>query len=93
MALTCPADLTGVNLGFTSFIDCASISINYDVLGTATVNFTVVSVSGQPTPNEYTTLIFGGITFTGYITNLEVRRLPGTLIYEHRYTLLGQGCR
>jgi len=93
MALTCPSDLTGVELSFTEFVDCAAISINYDALGTATISFTVVSVSAQANPQLYTTLTFGGITFTGYITELEIRRIPGSLIFEQRYTLLAAGCR
>ena len=93
MALTCPADLTGIDLGFTEFIDCSNININYDALGTATITFTVVSVSSTANPLLYTTSTFGGITFTGFITDLEVRRIPGSLIFEQRYTLLGSGCR
>jgi hypothetical protein len=91
MALTCPADLTGIDYGFTSFVDCASVSINYDQLGIATISFTVVSVSNTPS-GDYTTMIFGGVTFTGVITSLEIRRIPGALVYEHRYTLTGYGC-
>jgi len=93
MALTCPSDLTGIDLGFQEFVDCAAISINYDALGTATISFTVVSVSAQANPQLYTTLTFGGITFTGFITDLEIRRVPGSLIFEQRYTLIGNGCR
>jgi hypothetical protein len=94
MALTCPTDLTGVNLGFTEFIDCATLSINYDLLGQATVSFTVVAVLAQPNdPTAYTDLTFGGVQFTGYISSLEVRRIEGTIVYEHRYTLTGVGCR
>lgn len=90
MALTCPTDLTGVDLGFQSFIDCSTISLNYNELGLVTLNFSVISVSAQP--DTYTTLTFGGVTFTGFVTNLEVSRLPGTLVYEHRYTMTTIGC-
>lgn len=91
MALTCPADLSGVNLGFTSFIDCATININYDLMGIATISFVVVSVTKEPT-GDYTTLTYGGVTFTGFVNSLEIRRIPGTLVYEHRYTVVGFGC-
>ncbi len=90
MALTCPADLSGVDLGFTSFIDCSSITLNYNELGLVTINFAVISVTAQP--ETYTTLTFGGVEFTGFVTNLEVGRLPGTLVYEQRYTMLTIGC-
>jgi hypothetical protein len=94
MALVCPSDLTGVNLGFTEFIDCASLSINYDELGIATVGFTVVASKGEPIdPQAYTDLTFGGVQFTGNITSLTVRRIAGTIVYEHQYSISGVGCR
>ena len=94
MALTCPADLTGVDLGFEEFIDCTTLSINYDILGQATLNFTVVAAQKDPIDTSvYTDLIFGGVRFVTYITNLEIRKIEGTLVYEHRYTVVGTGCR
>ena len=94
MALTCPSDLSGVNLGFTEFIDCSSLSINYDKLGLAAVSFTVVASQAEPIDTQvYTNLTFGGINFTGYITGIEIRRIPGTIVYEQRYTLSAVGCR
>jgi hypothetical protein len=92
MALTCPADLTGVDIGFESFIDCATISINMDLLGTATVSFTVVSKYREPTPENYTELTFGGVVFTGHVTSLDIKRIPGTLVYEHIYSISAVGC-
>jgi len=94
MALTCPVNLTGVDLGFLEFLDCATLSINYDELGIATLSFTAVSVNRDPTPENYTNLTFGGINFNDlFVTNLEVRQIPGTLVYEHRYSMTGVGCR
>jgi hypothetical protein len=94
MALVCPSDLTGVDLGFDEFMDCSTLSINYDKLGVATISFTIVAAQAEPIdPQVYTTLIFGGVTFTGYITALEIKRISGTLVYEHRYTLSTTGCK
>lgn len=94
MALVCPSSLNGVNLGFTEFIDCTSLSISYDVLGQATVGFTVIAAEAQPIdPQVYTNLTFGGVNFTGYITSLSVRRIAGTIVYEHLYSLSAIGCR
>jgi hypothetical protein len=94
MALTCPTDLTGVDIGFSEFLDCATLTINYDPLGQATLNFTVVAALPEPiSVQAYTDLVFGGIRFTGFITSLEVRRITGTIVYEHRYTLSAVGCR
>ena len=73
MALVCPTDLTGVDIGFTEFIDCSSLSINYDQLGRATLSFTVVAAAAQPNDtNAYTDLTFGGVRFTGL--RLQKRR-------------------
>lgn len=94
MALVCPSNLTGVDIGFTEFIDCVSLSINYDELGIATVGFTVVAALAEPIDTSiYTDLTFGGVRFTGYINNLSVRRIAGTVVYEHRYSLSGVGCK
>ncbi len=90
MALTCPTDLSGVDVGFTSFIDCSTLNLNYNELGIVTITFSVISVVAQP--ETYTTLTFGGVTFTGHVTNLEVSRIPGTLVYEQRYTMVAIGC-
>lgn len=94
MALVCPTDLTGVDIGFDEFIDCSSLNINIDILGQASLSFTVVAANEAPIdPQLYTDLTFGGVRFTGYITNLEIRRLEGTIVYEHKYTVLGIGCK
>ncbi len=94
MPLTCPSVLTGTDLSFTEFIDCTSLSISYDLLGQATVGFTVIAAAAQPiNPQVYTDLTFGGINFTGYITSLSVRRIAGTIVYEHLYSLSAVGCR
>ena len=93
MALTCPADLSGVSLPFTEFLDCATLSINYDILGTASLSFTVISVNSEPTPTNYTTLQFGGVTFTGYVSGLAIRRIAGTGVFEHAYNITAVGCR
>ena len=94
MALTCPASLTDVSLGFTEFLDCSTLSISYDQLGIATLSFTVVSVVEEPTPGNYLNLSFGGISFNNLVTqSLEIRQIPGTLVYEHKYSMNGFGCR
>jgi len=47
------------------FIDCTSLSITYDVMGVATINFTIIANTSEiKTRNE----IFG---FTGYVTHVS----------------------
>lgn len=93
MALTCPSDLSGVDLGFTEFIDCTTVNISYNRLGNATVSFTVIASNPEPVdPSVYTDVTFANINFTGHITELRIRRIPGTIVYEHSYTLAAIGC-
>ena len=68
------------------FIDCTSLNISYNVMGQATVTFTVVSDS--PGFNVYTTIDAGGRTFTGYVTSAYVRQIPNTTWYETHVTLI-----
>lgn len=92
MPLTCPSHLQDVDLGFTRFIDCSSINVSYDLMGIATITFTVISVTPEPTSPSYTSLSFGGVGFHGFVTSVEIGRMPGTLVYELRYTFVGIGC-
>jgi len=94
VALVCPTNLTGTVLSFTEFIDCTSINVSYDIEGRATLGFTVVAANAQPIDTSvYTDMTFGGINFTGYITGLTIKKIPGTVVYEHQYSLSAIGCR
>lgn len=79
------------------FIDCATISINYQQNGLATVSFTVVSteqVPGVNPPRDYTQLTFGGVDFKGFITEVQSRVIPASIptVFEHQITLIATGC-
>ncbi len=79
------------------FIDCPSISIQYQQNGLATVSFTVVSTEQVPGINpirDYTQLTFGGIDFKGFITQLASSIIPASTpsVFEHRFTLVATGC-
>lgn len=79
------------------FIDCPSISINYQTNGLANLSFTVVStepVPGVTPPRDYTQLTFGGIDFKGFVTGLQSAPIPGSIptVFEHRYSLIATGC-
>jgi hypothetical protein len=69
-----------------TFIECTSLSISYDILGIATVSYTVVSdTSGI---NVYNIITTGGVTFKGYITNASTNQIPKTDWYETHATLV-----
>ena len=79
------------------FIDCPTISIQYQQNGLAAVSFTVVSTEQVPGINpvrDYTQLTFGGIDFKGFITQLASSIIPASTpsVFEHRFTLIATGC-
>lgn len=49
------------------FIDCTSLSITFDIMGIATINFTIIA--NTPGLKVRTTISAGGRTFVGYVTN------------------------
>ena len=80
--------------GQIQFIECSSLSISYDVLGIATVSFTVVANHNEVDLSGYTeisptaTISVGDITFTGYLTSVQVKPITGTTWYEYSVSLV-----
>jgi hypothetical protein len=72
------------------FIDCTSLSISYDVMGIATVNFTVVrNDANWPSSSVLNDIEAGGRTFSGYVTNASISQIPFTNEwFETRVTLI-----
>jgi hypothetical protein len=69
------------------FIECTSLSVSYDIMGIATLTYTVVSdVPGINVYNELQDV--GGHTFRGYVVNASVTQIPGTNWYETHATLI-----
>ena len=69
------------------FIDCTSLSVSYNVMGIATVSYTVVHDSFDFI--TYNTVTAGGQTFTGYVTNASLNQIPNTENwYETHVTLI-----
>jgi len=58
------------------FIDCTSLSISYNVMGLATVSYTVVHNSF--TFVTYPSIDAGGQTFSGYVINASLNQIPNT---------------
>ena len=70
------------------FIDCTSLSVSYDIMGIATVTFTVVSDSPGFPAMSMNTLSAGGRIFEGYVTSASLTQIPNTTgWYETRVTL------
>ena len=68
------------------FIECTSLSISYDNMGLATVNYTLVSDSSNITP--YEVVDAGNVVFRGYVTNMAMQKIPNTDWYEAQITLI-----
>ena len=68
------------------FIECTSLSISYDVMGIATVSYTVV----HDTPGfvTYDSITAGGKTFDGHIMNASMNPIPGTKWFETQCVLV-----
>jgi hypothetical protein len=70
-----------------AFIDCGSLSINYDIMGIATVSYTVVH--DYPGFVIYNSISAGGQRFRGHVINASTNPIIGTSgWYETHATLL-----
>jgi len=74
------------------FIECTSLSISYNVMGIATVTFSVVSnVEEFPTGALINSITVGSpsTTFEGYVTDAYMQAIPMTVgWYETKVTLI-----
>lgn len=69
------------------FIDCTSLNVSYNVMGIATVTYTVVHDKFDFV--VYREISAGGQTFRGYVTNAAVNPIPNTEgWYETQVTLV-----
>lgn len=89
MAMTCStSDLSYEDF---EFIDCSTINVNYVQTGEASVSFTVVT-SRDDLYNNYTNLEFGGVRYNGWIVDVNVSKIPGTLVNLFNVTYKAFGC-
>jgi hypothetical protein len=71
-----------------SFIECTSLNISYDILGVATITYTVVTDTSGLEGQLVNQITAGGQTFSGYITNASISPIPQTEWYEINATLI-----
>lgn len=69
------------------FIDCTSLSINFDIMGIATISFSIMAnTPGIKTRNSIT---IGENTYTGYIANASCTPLlNSSRWYTNNITLI-----
>lgn len=61
------------------FIDCGSVSVQYDATGKATVSFTVVKNSTDPiNVSSYKSICFGFINFIGVLMSISQKPIMGS---------------
>ena len=75
------------------FVDCTSVSITYDIMGIATVNYTIVykllDATEDPPFLYYNPVEYGQRTFEGYISSMNLNQIPDTEgWYECQVTLI-----
>lgn len=69
------------------FIDCTSLSISYNIMGIATVSYTIVSNTGGL--KAYKSIHAGNRTFSGYVVNVSMNQIPGSAgWFENHVTLI-----
>ena len=69
------------------FIDCTSLNISYNVMGIATVSYTVVHNVFEFV--AYETVSAADKTFSGYVMNASLNQIPNTEgWFETHVTLL-----
>jgi hypothetical protein len=69
------------------FIDCTSLNISFDVMGRATVSYTIVH--NAPRFTVVNTINVGGETFRGYVVNASMNPIPKAAgWYETHVTLI-----
>ena len=60
----------------TYFIECTSLSFSYNIMGIATVSYTMIHNNSSFC---YETVITaGGQTFSGYVTSMTLKTIPNT---------------
>jgi len=69
------------------FIDCTSLSIAYNIMGIATVSYTIVSDTAGL--KAYKSINAGGNNFHGYVVNISMNQIPGSAgWFENHVTLI-----
>lgn len=83
-SLGAPPDLSTDKI---AFIECTSLSISYNIMGIATVSFTIVHNS--PGLKTVSSITAGGQTFSGFVSNADVIPIVNTNgWYESHVTLI-----
>ena len=61
----------------TAFIECESLNINYNTMGIATVNYTIISDNSGKNA-VFSSISAGGTDFNGIVTTVHRQPIPNT---------------
>ena len=61
----------------TAFIECESLSINYNIMGIATISYTVIA-DNVSKDTIFSSLSTAGQTYDGIVTNINSQPIPNT---------------
>lgn len=70
-----------------NFIECTSLSVNYNMMGVVTVSYTIVQDTNDIT-NVKNSITAGGKTFSGYVSDISVNPIQRTNWYDVHVTLI-----
>lgn len=80
------------NIEEIEFIDCGSLSINYDATGKVGISLNIVKNSASVELNKYSDLTWGGVEFDTLVMNASQKALVGSRgWYEWGLQLSGVG--
>lgn len=83
----------GAYESYSGFIECTSMNISYDVMGKATISYTVVhgirAITPFPEGMTENQITVGEQTFRGYVANATLNQIPRTSWYETHVTFVG----
>jgi hypothetical protein len=71
----------------TEYTECPSFSVSYNIMGIATVTYSIIHSSPSCTSIK-NSISAGGQTFSGYVTSISTNRMVGTGWYETSVTLI-----
>lgn len=69
------------------FTECASLNINYDIMGIATISYTILKDS-EGWPDVHYEMFLGTRNFRGYVANASMNKIPFTEWYETHVNLV-----
>ena len=71
----------------TEYTECPSFSVSYNIMGVATVTYSIIH-SSPTCVGISNSISAGGQTFSGYVTSMSTNRMAGTSWYETNITLI-----